>query len=198
MQRSCANVNPPPPYKRKCWTNFGGLPVLCYSFVSFISGCIRNHGEPHHWGPVQIRIRNTGCGTTEDIRYRIHCDKYRYPYGIAIEFFIHLNYFWRGCKYKGIFIRRMRSSLERMRSSLLVRTSDCHCNSCNGPGFVPSIRRHSGIWGAADEAVLNIILKKISQKYIKKYKKAHHWHPVHGYTFEVNANRRVTCQGGNK
>ncbi len=48
-----------------------------------------------------------------------------------------------------------------MRSSLLVRASDCQCTSCNGPGFDPSIRRHSGIWGAADEAVLNIVRKKI-------------------------------------
>ncbi len=34
-----------------------------------------------------------------------------------------------------------------MRSSLVVRASDCQCTSCNGPGFDPSIRRHSGIWG---------------------------------------------------
>jgi hypothetical protein len=27
--------------------------------------------------------------------------------------------------------------------------------------FIPSIRRHSGIWGAADEAVLNIVGKKL-------------------------------------
>ncbi len=47
-----------------------------------------------------------------------------------------------------------------MRSSLVVRASDCQCTSCNGPGFDPSIRRHSGIWGAADEAVLNIVLNK--------------------------------------
>ncbi len=57
-------------------------------------------------------------------------------------------------------IVRMRSSLLRMRSSLVVRTSDCQCTSCNGPGFDPSIRRHSGIWGAADEAVLNIVQRK--------------------------------------
>ncbi len=44
-----------------------------------------------------------------------------------------------------------------MRSSLVFRASDCQCRSCNGPGFDPSIRRHSGIWGAADEAVLNIV-----------------------------------------
>ncbi len=48
----------------------------------------------------------------------------------------------------------------RMRSSLVVRASDCQCTSCNGPGFDPSIRPHSGIWGAADEAVLNIVRKK--------------------------------------
>ncbi len=46
------------------------------------------------------------------------------------------------------------------KSSLVVRVSDCQCTSCNGPGFDPSIRRHSGIWGAADEAVLNIVRKK--------------------------------------
>ncbi len=54
----------------------------------------------------------------------------------------------------------MRSSLVRMRSSLVVRASDCQCTSCNGPGFDPSIRRHRGIWGAADEAVLNIVRKE--------------------------------------
>ncbi len=49
-----------------------------------------------------------------------------------------------------------------MRSSLVVRASDCQCTSCNGgPEFYPSIRRHSGIWGVADEAVLNIVRKNI-------------------------------------
>ncbi len=62
----------------------------------------------------------------------------------------------------------MRSSLVRMRSSLVVRASDCQCTSCNGPGFDPSIRRHSGIWGAADEAVLNIVWRK-NKKSPKKY-----------------------------
>jgi hypothetical protein len=32
-----------------------------------------------------------------------------------------------------------------MRSSLVVRAYDCQCTSCNGPGFGPSISRHSGI-----------------------------------------------------
>ncbi len=48
----------------------------------------------------------------------------------------------------------------KLRSSLVVRASDCQCTSCNGPGFDPSIRRHSGIWGAADKAVLNIVRRK--------------------------------------
>ncbi len=46
-----------------------------------------------------------------------------------------------------------------MKSSLVVRASDCQCTSCNGPGFDPSIHWHRGIWGAADEAVLNIVRK---------------------------------------
>ncbi len=62
-----------------------------------------------------------------------------------------------------------------MRSSLVVRASDCQCTSCNGPGFDPSIRRHSKIWGAADEAVLNIVRKKKRKNppknYLKKKKK---------------------------
>ncbi len=60
-----------------------------------------------------------------------------------------------------------------MRSSLVVRASNCQCSSCNGPGFDPSIRRHSGIWGAADEAVLKIVRKKNpppKKKYLKKNK----------------------------
>ncbi len=47
-----------------------------------------------------------------------------------------------------------------MRSSIVVRASDCQCTSCNGHWFDSSIRRHSGIWGAADEAVLDIVRKK--------------------------------------
>jgi hypothetical protein len=47
----------------------------------------------------------------------------------------------------------------RMRSSLVVRASDCQCTSCNGPGFDPNIRRHSGILGPADDAVFNIVQK---------------------------------------
>jgi hypothetical protein len=58
-----------------------------------------------------------------------------------------------------------------MRSSLAVRASDCQCTSCNGPWFDSIICRHSGIWEAADEAVLNIVRKmfyKIPPKNLKK------------------------------
>jgi hypothetical protein len=52
-----------------------------------------------------------------------------------------------------------------MRSSQVTIASDSQCRSHNCPGFNPSILRHSGIRGAADEAVLNIIHKK---KFLKK------------------------------
>ncbi len=48
----------------------------------------------------------------------------------------------------------------RMRSSQTVRASDCQCQSRNSPGFDPSILRHSEIWGAADEEVLNKVHTK--------------------------------------
>jgi len=37
------------------------------------------------------------------------------------------------------------SVLVRMRSSLVDRESDCQCTNYNGPGFDPSLRRHSEI-----------------------------------------------------
>ncbi len=37
------------------------------------------------------------------------------------------------------------SCVVRMRSNIVVRVSDCQCISCNGLGFYPSIRLHSGI-----------------------------------------------------
>jgi hypothetical protein len=60
----------------------------------------------------------------------------------------------------------------RMRSSLVIRASDCQCTSCIGPGFNPSIRRHSRIWGAADEAVFNIVRKKEKKNSPPKTKKS--------------------------
>ncbi len=50
---------------------------------------------------------------------------------------------------------------EWMRFSRVVRASDSRCRSRNCPGFDLSILRHSGIWGVADETVLNIVHKKI-------------------------------------
>ncbi len=47
-----------------------------------------------------------------------------------------------------------------MRSSRVVIVSDSQCRSRNCPGFDPTILRHSGILGAADEAVLNTVHKK--------------------------------------
>jgi hypothetical protein len=47
-----------------------------------------------------------------------------------------------------------------MRSSLVVRASDCQCRSRNSPGFDPSILRRSVIRGAADEAVLNTVHRR--------------------------------------
>jgi hypothetical protein len=50
--------------------------------------------------------------------------------------------------------------LHWMRSSREVRASGYQCHSRNRPGFDPSILRLSGIWGAADEAVLDNVQKK--------------------------------------
>jgi hypothetical protein len=47
-----------------------------------------------------------------------------------------------------------------MRSIRAVKVSDCQCRSRYGLGFDPSIFEHSGICGAADDAVLNNVLKK--------------------------------------
>ncbi len=49
--------------------------------------------------------------------------------------------------------------------SRVIIASDSQCRSRSCPGFDPSILRHSGIWGAADEAVMNSVhKKKISKK----------------------------------
>ncbi len=56
-----------------------------------------------------------------------------------------------------------------MRSSRVDRASDCQCQCRNIPAFDPCIL-HSGIRGAADEAVLNKVHKKIQKK---KKKESH-------------------------
>jgi hypothetical protein len=62
-------------------------------------------------------------------------------------------------------------------------------HSWNGPGFDPSILKHSGIWGAADEAVLNIVRKKI-KKYKKKNVESVRWRP--------QRRKLTTCENGQK
>ncbi len=59
-----------------------------------------------------------------------------------------------------------------MRFRRVVRAHDSQCLSHNCPGFDASILRHSGIRGAADDAVLNIVHKKKSKKsrFTKKLK----------------------------
>ncbi len=46
-------------------------------------------------------------------------------------------------------------------SGCQFRVSGCQCQSLNNLGFDPSILLHSGIWGLANEAVLNNINKKL-------------------------------------
>jgi len=81
----------------------------------------------------------------------------------------------------------------RMRSSRVVRVSDFQCPSCNGPGFDPSIRRHSGIRVAADEAVLNIVGKKLKnppQKYLKYVLQSARRQPVVDETTQHHGHSR--------
>ncbi len=51
-------------------------------------------------------------------------------------------------------------AIDKLRSSLVVRASESRYRGRNCPGFDPSILRHNEIWGAADEAMLNIVHKK--------------------------------------
>ncbi len=57
-----------------------------------------------------------------------------------------------------------------MRSSRVVRASGFQCQSPNSPGFDPRILRLSGIWGAADNAVLNNIYNKLKKSSFKPKK----------------------------
>jgi hypothetical protein len=87
--------------------------------------------------PVKILVKLAfwdqeiiGCGSwsADVIRYRIMDP-------ILLDFI----YFW-------------------LRPIRVVRASDSLCRSHNCLGFDPSILRHSGIWGAAEKAVLNKVL----------------------------------------
>ncbi len=50
-----------------------------------------------------------------------------------------------------------------------LRCSRVANSQCNCPGFDPSILRHSGIWGAADEAVLNTSVSIINFSWGRTY-----------------------------
>ncbi len=71
------------------------------------------------------------------------------------------------------------ASSMRMRSSRVVRASDCLCRSRNSPGFHPSILRHSGILRAVDEAVL-----MLNTVHRKKNLKVHKIENFFGSDFE--------------
>ncbi len=66
------------------------------------------------------------------------------------------NYFclWLSCdSFPPLFMWENIICYTRKRSSLIVKAFDSQSNSCNSPGFDPSIRPQSGIGGAAYEAV---------------------------------------------
>ncbi len=88
-----------------------------------------------------------------------HDRKHRFPFQAPLRRSETMEK-WSTIPSGGLFFLSMaitqRDYIQRMRSSLVVRASDCQCTSCNDP----SIRRHSGTWGAADEAVLNIVQNK--------------------------------------
>ncbi len=55
-----------------------------------------------------------------------------------------------------------------LRSSRAVRASECQCYSRNNPGFDPGILGHSGVFKAADEAVLSKVHKKFKNPLIQQ------------------------------
>ncbi len=67
-----------------------------------------------------------------------------------------------------------------MRSTRVFRASGCRCQSRNCPRFDPSILRHSGILGAADEAALNNIHKKRKNPKESPFKRKGWLHPAQG------------------
>ncbi len=79
--------------------------------------------------------------------------------------------------------------------SRVVRASNSQCRSRICPGFDPSILRHSGIWGAADEAVTLTIKRKNLKKSLKKIRTAPQMkkHPLNRpCSFAVNICYEVT------
>ncbi len=63
-----------------------------------------------------------------------------------------------------ILIRIRLSILMPIEIRIRILTQVYTCWKINSPGFDPSILRHSGIWGAADEAVLNTVHREQKSK----------------------------------
>jgi hypothetical protein len=66
---------------------------------------------------------------------------------------------------KRITVHLLTQSLPVLVVTRIIKLQDCQYKSRNSPEFDPSILRHSGIWGVAGEAVLNIVhTKKLFKK----------------------------------
>ncbi len=84
----------------------------------------------------------------------VTCPIYSQKYENCIFFGLHMQILRRITKYQ----QRVKGSIEIVCGWDLAEwfgAFSCQFQSCNSSGFDPSILRHSGIWGAADEAVLN-------------------------------------------
>ncbi len=106
---------------------------------------------PSRWGPPGTRgWTGTQCPRTQRSSSGLQCRQQINPvYKNRTQFVTDTNYMFT------IFNTRI-----SMRSSRVVRAFDCKCQS----RFDPSMLRRSGIWGAADEAVLNNVHKKKKKK----------------------------------
>ncbi len=118
---------------------------------------------------IRIRLNNDGSGSgrPKNLQIRIH----NIGWGVAGLFMKNLQVFRTG-RGRVLFYQEL-LTLPRICivfynvryvsgsvSSILSR-----CQSRNCPGFDPSILRYSGIWGAADEAVLST--NQSTEKYVK-------------------------------
>ncbi len=98
-------------------------------------------------------------------------------HAIGSNFYTHSLIFSSHCKFQGVVVAISFSSLSSindvMRSSRAVWLPKRL--SRNSPGFDHSIMRHSGIWGAADEAVLKKVHKKNPKNPPVKYQRTGDW-----------------------
>jgi hypothetical protein len=139
-----------------------------YWFVDFPSSCDFRRFSLHIWAGVKVAAGGVACRFASSLTKSCAGAECQKPTSIYIkkrQINIVLYVLWRLCflmqEYMPMHSIKI-SMMRRMRSSRVVRASDSQCRSRNCPGFDPSILRHSGIWGATDEAVLNIV--RIKQK----------------------------------